>query len=147
MNNCLKIEFNSEDDFIIYYICEDSFENEDDYRILFKYLNDELYKRFDYTFEGFYDVYIYTKKGIYIFEFNRIDDYGRKDFNVTLFQNSNILYKFEDIDLVAGNKAYYKGYFYVEIEDVLDDIRLFEYGSIVYGKEVNEVLNKGLLLT
>ena len=147
MNGSFKVVFTNDDSFIIYYITENVYHDEEEYKILFKYISDELYKRYNYFLNKFYDVNVYEDKGVYILEFNFVDDYGRKDFNVTLFLNSTLLYQFEDIDFISGNKIYYNGYFYVEITNMLDDIRLFEYGNIIYGKDFDKIFNKGLLIT
>ena len=147
MNGSLKVEFIDDDSFTIYYITSDILENEDDYRILFKYLNDELYKRYNYSLEGFYDVTIYVNNQVYILVFDRLDCYDRRDFNITILLNSIILYRFEDIDLIPNDKIYYRGYFYTEIDNIVGDIRLFEYGDIIYGKDTKEVLNRGILIT
>ncbi len=147
MNGSLKVEFIDDDSFTIYYITSDILENEDDYRILFKYLNDELYKRYNYSLEGFYDVTIYVNNQVYILVFDRLDYYDRRDFNITILLNSIILYRFEDIDLIPNDKIYYRGYFYTEIDNIVGDIRLFEYGDIIYGKDTKEVLNRGILIT
>ena len=143
MNDVLKIEFIDEKSFIAYYITKDIYENEDDYKILFKYLDKELEKKYKYIMHGYYDVYIYINNGIYVIEFDYIDDYGRKDFNVVLFLNSKILYEFYDMDFINDKKIYYDNKFYIEISKVIGNIRLFEYGNIVYGKEVDNIIKNG----
>lgn len=147
MNGGLKVEFVDDDYFTIYYITNDRYETEDEYRILFQYFNTELTKRYNYSLEGLYEVTIYVNKGVYILVFERLDYYERRDFDVTILLNSLMLYQFEDIDLVPDDKVYYEGYFYTEIDNVVGDIRLFEYGNIIYGKKADEVLSRGLLLT
>lgn len=142
----LKIEFNNQDSFTVFYITNDVFETEEEYKVLFKYLNDTLYKKYNYSLHGFYDVTIYFYKGIYVLEFELIDDYGRRDFNVTLFLNSNMLYEFDDFNLINKEKIYCDNKFYVELDNMLNDIRLFEYGKIIYGKKVERILRKGKLI-
>lgn len=115
-------------------------------KIFFKLLNSELKDRYDYEFNGFYDVNIFCLDGIYVLEFENIDDFGRSDFNITMLLNSVLLYEFDDSDLVLGEKVYYKDKFYVELVDVVDNIYLFENGNIIYGKKVEEVLNNGILV-
>lgn len=146
MEGSLKIEFNDENSFTIFYITNNIIETEEDYKVLFKYLNDTLYKKYNYSLHGFYDVTIYFYKGIYVLEFELIDDYGRKDFNVTLFLNSNMLYEFYDFNLINGDRIYYDDKFYVELDNMLNDIRLFEYGRIIYGKDVDKILEYGKLV-
>ena len=146
MDDFIKIVFNDEDSFYVYYITDKIFEKEDDFKKLFKYINDILIKKYDYEFDGFYDVVIYFQKGIYVLDFEFVDGYGDKDFNVMMYLNSDILYEFEDSEILDCQKIYYKEKYYTEVENVLDDIKLFEYGSIIFGKEVEEVLNNGILI-
>ena len=79
--------------------------------------------------------------------FENIDDYGKADFNITMVLNSTMLCEFDDFELFSGNKVYYNDRFYVELDDVVDDIRLFEYGNIIYGDEVDKIRNRGILFT
>ena len=81
-------------------------------------------------------------------EFENIDDYGSSDFDITMLLNSILLYEFEDSDMVKGDKIYYRGKFYIEVSTVMDDdIHFFEYGNIVYGKQVDEILSHGILVS
>lgn len=142
----MKVDFIDDDDFIIYYLTHDKFRTEDEMKIFFKLLNSELKSRYDYEFHGFYDVNIFCCDGLYVLEFKNIDDFGRTDFDITMLLNTVLLYEFEDEDVFKGEKIYYKGKYYVEIVDMIDDIHLFEYGDVIYGKMVEEVLNKGTLV-
>lgn len=147
MDTVLKVDFIDSDNFIIYYISGDNLRTEEEMKLFFKMLNNYLQDRYNYEFHGFYDVNIYSNEGIYVLEFKNIDDYGRSDFNITMLINCVILYEFEDIDLLKGEKVYYKNKYYVEIEDVLDSIYLFENGKIVYGRDVDKILNNGILIS
>ena len=49
--------------------------------------------------------------------------------------------------MVSGEKIYYHGNFYTEIENVIDDIHFFEYGKVIFGEQVNDILNHGILVT
>ena len=82
-----------------------------------------------------------------ILDFENVDDYGSGDFNITMLLNSTILYQFPDSDMVSGEKIYYHGNFYTEIENVIDDIHFFEYGKVIFGEQVNDILNHGILVT
>ena len=116
-------------------------------KVFFKLLNSELKTRCNYQFHGLYEVKIYCTCGLYILEFDCVDDYGRTDFDITMLLNTVILFKFFDEDFFKGEKVYYEGNFYVEVDEVIDDIHLFEYGDVIYGDEVNEVLNNGILVS
>lgn len=142
----MKVDFIDNNNFIIYYLSDDKFRTEDEIKIFFKLLNQELKHQHNYEFHGFYDVNIYSSDGIYVLEFENIDNYGQSDFNITMLLNTILLYEFEDEDIIKGDKIYYKEKFYVEIANIIDDIHLFEYGNIVYGKQVNDILNNGILV-
>ena len=142
----MKVDFIDNTHFIIYYLSNESFKNEEELKTLFKLLNQDLSCKYDYRFHGFYNVTIFCSNGIYIFEFENIDDYGRGDFNITMLLNSVILYEFDDSDIINGDKLFYKDKFYIEIDSYLNDIHLFEYGNIIYGEKVNEILNNGILV-
>lgn len=147
MEDVIKVDFLDNDNFIIYYISQNNLRTEDEMKLFFKVLNNYLQERFDYEFRGFYDVNIFSNHGIYVLEFKNIDDYGRSDFNITMLINCVILYEFEDSDLLKGEKVYYKNKYYVEIDDVLDNVYLFENGKIIYGKDVDTILNSGVLVS
>lgn len=143
----MKVDFIDDEHFIIYYLCDDQFRKEEEMKSFFKLLNYELNNQYHYEFHGFYDVEIFCCEGLYVLDFRNIDDFGGKDFNITMLLNSVLLFEFEDSDMVEGNKIYYQGKFYTEVIDVLDNPYLFEYGEIVYGKRVEEILNQGILVS
>lgn len=147
MEDVIKVDFLDDERFIIYYISENNLRTEEEMKLFFKMLNNYLQARFNYEFHGFYDVDIYSNHGIYVLDFKNIDDYGRSDFNITMLLNCVILYEFEDSDLLKGEKVYYKNKYYVEVDDVLDSVYLFENGNIVYGSKVDTILNSGILVS
>lgn len=143
----MKVDFIDDDHFIIYYLTDDDFRTENEMKSFFKLLNYDLKHRYHYEFHGFYNVNIFCCKGLYVLEFENIDDFGSSDFNITMLLNSTLLYEFEDSELILGEKIYYQGKFYVEAIDMVEDIRFFEFGNVVYGRRVDEILNKGILVT
>lgn len=147
MNKCINIEFNDKDSFTVFYITRKDYNTEDDYKEVFKEINDVLIRKYDIKFNGLYDVYIYKYSGIYILDFIYVEDYGSRDFNVTVYLNSKILYEFYDSDLFTGNKIYYDNKYYTDIDNVVNDIRLFEYGNIIYGNDVDRIISKGKNIT
>lgn len=140
----------SDEHFIVYYIGEDTFQTEEELKILFKMISRQLKRLYDYKLKGFYDVTIYCSGNVLVMEFENIDDYGRNgeaDFNITMLLNSILLYEFEDSDIILEEKIYYDYKYYVELEKMDMDIHLFEYGNIVYGKKVETILNEGILVS
>ena len=146
MKESIKISFKDDDTFTIFYLTEKEYLEEADFKELFKTFNIKLISKYDYRFHGFYEVNIYHNKGIYIFDFEFIETYPENDFDVTLVLDSDILYEFEDSDLVDGKKIYYKDKYYVEIGKMIDNIKLFEYGNIIYNEYVNKILKLGIII-
>lgn len=147
MEDIIKVEFKDEESFTIFYITDEVFETEEEFKLFFKYLDNILKNRYNYELNGFYDVFIYFSDNLYILDFIYIDDFGNKDFNVTMYLNTTILYEFYDSDLISCKKIYYNNKYYTEIANMINDIRLFEYGNIIYGKEAEKIINRGLLIT
>lgn len=141
----LKVDFIDKEHFTIYYFCDNVFRTEEELKIFFKMINRQLKKQCDYEFKGFYNVVIYCNSNTLVMEFENIDNYGTTDFNITMLLNNVLLYEFEDSDIILEEKIYYDDRYYVELEKMVADIHLFEYGSIVYGKKVERVLNEGIL--
>lgn len=142
----MKVDFIDDEHFIIYYLSYDSFRTESEMKTFFKLLNRDLKSKFHYEFHGFYNVNIFCCPGFYVLEFVNMDDFGSSDFNITMLLNSVLLYEFEDSDMINGEKIYYQNKYYVEIEEVKDDIHLFEYGNIIYGTKVDQILSQGILV-
>lgn len=142
----MKVDFLDSNRFVIYYFYHEIVNVEEELKVLFKNLNEQLKKRYHYEFRGYYNVTIYSSGEFMIMEFENIDCFGRADFNITMLLNSVFLYEFEDPDLYKINKIYYQNKYFIEFEDVCDSIYLFEYGNIIYGKQVEEVLKKGILV-
>ena len=142
----LKIEFIEDEKFLIYYYGKEKLQSEEELKIFFKALNNILQKKYHYELKGFYNVTIYCENPIYVMEFENIDDFGRADFNITMLLNSPLLVEFENEEMISGTKIYYQGKYYIELEQVKESPYLFEYGTIIFGEEVEKILAKGILI-
>ena len=144
----MKVNFIDDDHFIVYYL---SFNNnvkpkkvsytEEEIKTFFILLNYDLKKLCNYSFHGLYNVEILCFDDFYILDFDLVDDFGTTDFDITVLLNTVALYEFYDSDLI-----YYNGKYYVEIDKMVHDIHFFEYGNVVYGDEVKNILNDGILI-
>ena len=143
----LKVDFIDDEKLVIYYYYEKIIKSEEEVKVFFELFDKVLKKQYNYEFHGFYNVDIYCKDNLLVLIFDHIDDFSRKDFDVTMFVNSVLLYEFEDADFHPGSKIFYKNKYYIELDDVVDDIRLFELGNIIYGDKVEEILNCGKLIS
>ena len=143
----MKVDFIDDEHLVVYYFYDEKIRTEEEVKVFFKLLNNQLKNKYDYEFHGFYNGNVYCKEKLLVLEFENIDDFGRKDFDITMYINSVLLYEFEDIELYPGKKVFYKNKYYIEVDDIIDDIRLFEFGNIIYGDKVEEVLNSGKLIS
>ena len=143
----MQIFFINEFDFTVIYTRDDIQFDEDGILSFFKLIGEKLRKIYHYVFSGSYQVNIYQKNTFLILDFLNVSSYGKIDFDVTLFTNSVLLYEFYDFDYVLTEKIFYDGNYYVELEMVSDKLDFLEMGRIVYGKEVESVLEKGKLLS
>ena len=142
----MKVDFIDDENLVVYYFYDEEIKTEEQAKVFFRLLDNELKKRYHYEFHGFYNVDIYRKGNLLVLVFEYLDDFARKDFDITMYVNSVLLYEFEDIDLYSGKKIFYNNKYYIELDDCIDDIGLFEFGNIIYGDKVEEVLNGGKLI-
>ncbi len=142
----LKIEFIEDEKFIIDYYSEEKLQSEEELKIFFKRLNTILQKKYSYELRGFYNVTIYCEEPIYVMIFENIDDFGRADFNITMLLNSVLLFEFAEEDMILGTKIYYQEKYYVELDQVKENPYLFEYGTVIFGDKVEEILARGVLM-
>lgn len=142
----MKIDFIDDEKLVIYYHYEGKIETEEEVKCFFELFDRVLKRKYDYEFHGFYNVDIYCEDNLLVLIFDHVDDFSRKDFDVTMFLNSVLLYEFEDVEFYHGSKIFYKNKYYIELDQVINDVRLFEFGNIIYGDEVEEILNNGKLI-
>lgn len=142
----MKVDFTSDNSFVVYYLSDNNLKTEEEIKTFFLLLGYDLKKKYNYYLQGLYNVEILCFDGLYILNFDFIEDFGSTDFDITVLLNTTALYEFDDYDLVSGSKIYYDGKYYVEVEDMTHDIHFFEYGNIIYGKDVEKVLKNGILI-
>lgn len=140
----MKIDFIDDDNLIVYYISDESFDNEKYIQLFIKMLDKKLRKQYDYDFRGYYNVDIYRSGNTNILEFERESDYGKADFDITVYLNSTILFEFEDEDYYKGNKLFFNNKYYVSSDMVDERIDLFEFGDIIYGKDALHIVDCGV---
>ena len=143
----MKVDFIDEEHLVIYCFYDEKLRTEEELKVFFKLLNEQLKKRYDYEFHGLYNVEVYCKNNLLVLDFENIDDFIRKDFDITLYVNSILLYEFDDIEFYSGNKIFYNNKYYIELDDIVDDIRLFEFGNIIFGDKVEDILNSSKLIS
>lgn len=143
----LKVSFFDEDHFIVQLESSIDATSKQNILLLLKMICIHLKKAYHCKIKGYYEVVIYRNQGYYVCCFEKEDDGSQIDFNITLYLNSVLLYEFDDDEYFLGPKIIYQNKYYVELEEVINRIDYLEYGRVVYGKEVDSILEKGILLT
>ena len=87
----LKVDFIDDEKLVIYYYYEKIIKSEEEVKVFFELFDKVLKKQYNYEFHGFYNVDIYCKDNLLVLIFDHIDDFSRKDFDVTMFVNSVLL--------------------------------------------------------
>ncbi len=134
------------------YIKEVDFASKDSISKYAKELVLKLKRLYNIVLMGFYEMKVYVHKEIGIFvELKPIDDdfdFFTIDLKVIILLNQEFFLKTLNFDYVDSLKPlyYHNGYYYASLEHEKNYLTYLELGSLVYGKEVEEVKRLGLLL-
>lgn len=151
----MKIEVSGKDDYVIFlnrsYLRNVNFSEKDDVIIFIK---DFLLKLKSYLcLRGFYKVKVFPQDKIGMFlELLKLDDMdlsNNLDLRIIVMQEEKFFFETDDYDLIknCNNKRYYEGHFYCVVDDYFDELlEKVEFGRFIYGKEVINLLNKGIVL-
>lgn len=119
------------------------FKNKIEVEELFKNLFLKLKKRYD-EINGFFYITVYLNKYLTVVEFEKEEsDYeylsSKIDMQIEVLENSTILKEYDNINYVKSNTFYvYNNKYYTKYLDDKD----MEFFNIVYGEEVDRVLEK-----
>ena len=143
-----------ENDIIILYLYNYYFEN-DDKEYLTKEIKKIFLKLIKYYYiemNGFYEVNIYEniKYGVILEIILKDKLLFRSDFidiKVNLFKNKNMYFKTKDYFILNNyqNIYYHDNYYYIDIQDIDDILKVIEFGELVY-KEKEHLLNKMIFI-
>lgn len=151
----MKIEVNGKNGYKIFinreYIKEVNFEEKDSIsEFVKKYLikiKDKLKLR------GFYKVKVFPHKklGLYldIKQLEELEFSNNIDLRIIISLDEKFFFETDDYFLVSkySNVRYLDGKFYCLIDDYFDEIlEIVEFGDIIYGEEVINLLNKSIIL-
>ena len=128
----MKIDFIDDDNLIVYYISDESFDNEKYIQLFIKMLDKKLRKQYDYDFRGYYNVDIYRSGNTNILEFERESDYGKAYFDITVYLNSTIMSSMESNTLSTLSSS-------LKYSSYLD--RIFSEKSLLVSIYLHSVLN------
>lgn len=102
---------------------------------------------------GFYKIKVFPNDKIGLFlEVIKLDDsdYSNSlDLRVVVYMDDKFYFETDDYFVIEkyNDKRYLDGLFYCLVDDFFDEtIAMVEFGKFIYGKEVNKVLNNGIVL-
>jgi len=94
-------------------------------------------------------VYINDKYGI-IVELELLEELeffkDMYDLKMIIFDNSDIYLEFDDLYNENKRMIYYNNHFYLNLELVYDDFRIYEFSRLVYGDELLKIKDNGKLI-
>jgi len=99
---------------------------------------------------GFYKIRVFPNKVIGLFmEIEKMDDieYEKNiDLRIIVYLNEKFYLKVDDFDFVPYNisSIYYMDHYYMNMNDIEEILSLIEYGEIVYGSSLEDMLQKGI---
>lgn len=102
---------------------------------------------------GFYKIKVFPHEKIGLFlEVIKLDDsdYSNSlDLRVVVYMEDKFYFETADYFVIekCNDKRYMDGLFYCLVDDSFEDVLAkVEFGKFIYGKEVNKVLNNGIVL-
>lgn len=150
----MKIEVISNKEWFIFvnslYIKITNYNNKDEIVSVVKSLIIKLKNRL--KLRGFYKIKVYVKENIGLFiELLKLEDIDRVDgldLRVIVYFDEDIYFKTDDFFIIFGlpNIRYFNGYYYCLVDDMFDINMKGEFGEFVYGNEVMNVIDKGILI-
>lgn len=144
----MRIDQIDENHLTIYYsiVLDDILEYDiEDIKTFIEILVVNLRKKYHLKLQGYYHLEVHIQK-ILILEFERIDEYEDEiDLNINIHMKTPILIKFKDYFLIPGKKYFYKGFYYLPIENIEYE-KYIEFIEFIYGDEAKSVYEKGIKL-
>lgn len=107
----------------------------------------KLKKTYGIILNGYYQmkVFVNDKVGMFL-ELRKLDDIDFDlvsiDLNVIFFLKQPFLLKVSNFDYISNFSPIYfwQNYYYVSFDKIDDPLRYLEFGDIIYGEEVEEIL-------
>ena len=110
-------------------------------QLLFK-LQDRL------LLHGFYKIKVYAHRKVGIFlDLLQIEEFEYSDaldFRITVYLDEKVYFKTDNYFIISDCKTVYfhKNFFYCDVDDISDIMSVIEFGSFVYGRELDMVRKK-----
>lgn len=151
----MKIEVSGKDDYVIFlnrpYLGNVNFSQKEE---LISFIKDFILKlKRHLCLRGFYKIKVFPQDKVGIFlELLKLDDMdlsNNLDLRIIVMQDEKFFFETDDYDLIKNynDKRYFEGHFYCVVDDYFDEIiEKVEFGRFIYGKEVINLLNNGIVL-
>ena len=97
--------------------------------------------------KGFYKVVVYTNKKVGLFiDALKLDDSlyrSSLDLKIIVNMNEEVYFKTKEYNILPNNKNYYyNNYFYCNVSNINNIIKIVDYGDFIYGDELYNIKNK-----
>lgn len=96
--------------------------------------------------QGFYKIKVYVHKKVGLFlDLLKLEglEYGNSlDFKILIFLDEKMYFKTKDYFLLPKNANiyYYDEFFYCDVDDIDDILKVVEFGEFVFGKKLYDVM-------
>ncbi len=148
----MKVEIISKDKLVIYinniFFRGETWDSKEDIVRIIKNYIIRLKNNYHIELKGFYKVKVFLNKRVGTFvEMERLDDdYDNIELRIIVDLKEKLYFKFDDFDDIPDdtNYIYYDNYYYVDIDDIKDNILSFvEKGEIKYERSISDILWNG----
>lgn len=150
----MKVEIISKDKLVIYinniFFRGEMWDSKEDIVKIIKNYIIRLRNNYHIRLRGFYKVRVFPNRKIGTFvEMERLDDdydYDNIELRIVVDFKEKMYFKFYDFEDVPNNinYVYYSNYYYVDIDDIKEDVLSFiEKGEVKYEKSISDILWKG----
>lgn len=122
--------------------------DKDDLLITIRDIILKIDNRYHLNLSGFYKIKAYMNQKIGAFlNIIKIDDNeftNEVDFRIIIHKNEKFLLETDEYDLcLEATKWYYKGKFYIDIDDVDEYYKYVDMTNVIYGDDVKAVISRG----
>lgn len=146
IGDTLKVEFLENDKITVQLYSNIDISDRSNLGVFLKEIGIYLKKKYDYLFDGLYDVEAFQYSNYFIFEIEKVEEYPAIDFNISFHPNRRMLMEFDDEDYINGCKYFYNGKYYVDFELASHYLNCFEFCNVIYSDDVEKILREARIV-
>lgn len=104
------------------------------------------------SLHGFYKVKVFVNKRVGLFlDIDKLEDIefaNTVDLRVIAYLDDKVFFESEDFDILPKESMiyYFNNKFYCNVDDIPNIIKIADFGRFLYGKEVIQVMDKGIIV-